>query len=45
MGKKSGLLHIFLAMILHLLPSGSYEKYVRLLAGMVFLLVPPPPLP
>ncbi len=30
---------IFLAMILHLLPSGSYEKYVRLLAGMVFLLV------
>lgn len=30
---------VFLTLIFHLLPSGRYEKYVRLFAGMVFILV------
>ncbi len=30
---------VFLTLVFHLLPSGKYEKYVRLFAGMVFILV------
>ena len=30
---------VFLTLVFHLLPSGKYEKYVQLYAGMVFILV------
>lgn len=30
---------VFLTLVFNLLPSGKYEKYVRLFAGMVFILV------
>ncbi|MEI3340579.1 MAG: stage III sporulation protein AF [Eubacterium sp.] len=35
--KKMIYLSVFLTLILHILPEGSYRKYVRFFAGLIFI--------